>query len=349
MMAWYNTIGKDADTVISSRIRLARNINGYPFASKLDASGANEIIEKVSVPLEHAGFRKINFSNLSPVMATSYVERHYVSPDFATKDSPHALLLQETGGLAVMVCEEDHLRIQSILPGLALDEAYRNASRVEKRLDEEFDFAYSERLGYLTHCPTNLGTGMRASVMMFLPALTKGGYMNSLASQLSKIGLTVRGLFGEGSGSAGCMYQISNQITLGITEEESLKKLSDAITQITDSERKARKAISGESLERLTDEILRSEGILKYAYRMSSSEFIKRFSEVRFGIALGIVTDISYEQLGTLLVEAMPATLTLSSENTPKNEATRDRLRAQKIQSVLNAHQTASQPSEETE
>ena len=346
MTTWYHSIGRDADTVISSRVRLARNINGYPFDSRLDASGANEIIEKVSAPLEQAGFRKINFSTLSPVMATSYVERHYVSPEFATKDSPHALLLQESGGLAVMVCEEDHLRIQSILPGLALEEAYQNASRVEKRLDEEFDFSYSQQLGYLTHCPTNLGTGMRASVMMFLPALTKGGYMNSLATQLSKLGLTVRGLFGEGSGSAGCIYQISNQITLGITEEESLKKLSEAIAKITESERKARKAITGEALERLTDTVLRAEGILKYAYRMTSAEFIKLMAEVRFGIALGVIHDVTYEQLGTLLVEAMPATLTLSSEATPKNEAARDRLRAQKIQSILHAS-TASGPSSE--
>lgn len=336
-MAWYNTIGQSSDTVISSRVRLARNISGYPFASKLDAAGANEIIEKVSGTLESAGFRKIGFGDISPVMATSYVERHYVSPEFATKDSPHALLLQEAAGLAVMVCEEDHLRIQSILPGLALDEAYKNASRVEKRLDEDFDFAYSEQLGYLTHCPTNLGTGMRASVMMFLPALSMGGYMDSLAAQLSKIGLTVRGIFGEGSGAAGSMYQISNQITLGITEEETLKKLEDAISQISESERKARNAISGENLERLTDRILRAEGILKYAWRMSSQEFMKLFSDVRFGIALGIVKDISYEQLGTLLVEAMPATLTLNSENTPKTESARDRLRAQKIQSTLSA------------
>ena len=336
-MAWYNTIGQSSDTVISSRVRLARNISGYPFASKLDAAGANEIIEKVSGTLESAGFRKIGFNDISPVMATSYVERHYVSPEFATKDSPHALLLQEAAGLAVMVCEEDHLRIQSILPGLALDEAYKNASRVEKRLDEDFDFAYSEQLGYLTHCPTNLGTGMRASVMMFLPALSMGGYMDSLAAQVSKIGLTVRGLFGEGSGAAGSMYQISNQITLGITEEETLKKLEDAISQISESERKARNAISGENLERLTDRILRAEGILKYAWRMSSQEFMKLFSDVRFGIALGIVKDISYEQLGTLLVEAMPATLTLNSENTPKTESARDRLRAQKIQSTLSA------------
>lgn len=335
-MAWYNTIGQATDTVISSRVRLARNINGYPFVSRLDANGANEIIEKVTTPLEASGFRKINFADLSPIMATSYVERHYVSPEFATKETPHALFLMEQQGIAVMVCEEDHLRIQSILPGLGLEEAYKNASNTEKRLDEDFDFSYSEQLGYLTHCPTNLGTGMRASVMMFLPALTRAGYMNSLANQLSKLGLTVRGLFGEGSGSAGYMYQISNQITLGITEEETLKKMNDAIRQISESEQKARKAITGDALDRLTDHILRSEGVLKYAYMISSSEFIKLFAEVRFGIALGIVSDVTYEQLGTLLVEAMPATLTLSSENTPKGESARDKLRAQKIRAILN-------------
>ena len=178
---------------------------------------------------------------------------------------------------------------------------------------------------------------MRASVMMFLPALSMGGYMDSLAAQLSKIGLTVRGIFGEGSGAAGSMYQISNQITLGITEEETLKKLKDAVSQISESERKARNSLSGENLERLTDRILRAEGILKYAWRMSSQEFMKLFSDVRFGIALGIVKDVSYEQLGTLLVETMPATLTLASENTPKTESARDRLRAQKIQSTLSA------------
>lgn len=338
-MAWYNTLGKSSDTVISTRVRLARNINGYPFDSRLDAAGANEIIEKVGVPLEASGFRKINFADLSPVMATSYVERHYVSPEFANKETPHALFLQEPSGIAVMVCEEDHLRIQSILPGLALEEAYKNASRTEKRLDEDFDFAYSEKLGYLTHCPTNLGTGMRASVMMFLPALSRAGYMDALANQLAKIGLTVRGLFGEGSGAAGYMYQISNQITLGVTEEETLRQLGEAINQIIESEQKARRSITGERLDHLTDRILRSEGALKYAYMMSSAEFIKLFADVRFGISLGIVTDISYEQLGTLLVEVMPATLTLGVETSPKNEMARDKLRAQKIHSILQPKQ----------
>lgn len=335
-MAWYHTTGNACETVISSRVRLARNLAGYPFISRLDHAKANEILEKVSAPLEASGFKKIDFSDLSPIMATSYVERHYVSPEFATKSTPHALFLQEAGGIAVMVCEEDHLRIQSILSGLALEDAYKNALRVEKRLDEDFDFAYSEQLGYLTHCPTNLGTGMRASVMMFLPALTRGGYMDSLATQLSKIGLTVRGLFGEGSGSAGCMYQISNQITLGITEEETLKKLGEAVRQINESELKARNQITGDALDRLTDRIKRAEGTLKYAYMLSSSEFIRLFADIRLGISLGIVDSITYEQLGTLLVETMPATLTLSTEAPPKTEASRDKLRAQKVQSVLN-------------
>lgn len=334
-MAWYHTAGRDADTVISTRVRLARNINGYPFASRLSASDANEIIEKVTAPLEASGFRRINFADLSPIEATSYVERHYVSPEFAAKETPHTLFLMEQPGIAVMVCEEDHLRIQSILPGLALEEAYRHAQNTEMRLDEDFEFAYSDRLGYLTHCPTNLGTGMRASVMMFLPALTKGGYMSSLASQLSKLGLTVRGLFGEGSGAAGCMYQISNQVTLGVTEEETLRKLGDAVRQISESEKKARSNVSGESLERLTDKILRSEGTLKYAHLLSSGEFVQLFSDVRLGIALGIVTDVTYEQLGVLLAETMPATLTLGAESAPKSESARDRLRAQRVKKEL--------------
>ena len=336
-MAWYNTRGPLSDTVISSRVRLARNITGYPFPSRLDANNANEIIEKIATPLEGAGFRRINFSDISPIMATSYVERHYVSPEFATMETPHTLLLQESGGIAIMLCEEDHLRIQSILSGLSLEECYKNASAIEKKLDADFDFAYSDTLGYLTHCPTNLGTGMRASVMMFLPALSRGGYIPSLAAQLAKLGLAMRGLFGEGSGGAGCMYQISNQITLGVSENEILSKLTEAVKQISDSEMQARQNINEDALDRLTDRVARSVGILKHAYMIGTEEFIKLFCDVRLGISKGLVEGIGYEQLGTLLVEVMPATLTLSSESTPKGEAARDKLRAARIKAVLDA------------
>ncbi|MBQ9131366.1 MAG: ATP--guanido phosphotransferase [Clostridia bacterium] len=334
-MAWYNSNGKSPDTVISSRIRLARNLNGYPFPSILEASASNEIIEKVNAVLDPKGFRKINFSDLSPLMATSYVERHYVSPAFANKETPHALMLQEQSGTAVMICEEDHLRIQCILPGLSLNEAYQKACETERALDQEMDFSYDATLGYMTQCPTNLGTGLRVSVMMFLPALSETGSMDALAVQLSKIGLTIRGIFGEGSGSVGCMYQISNQVSLGVTEQEILQGMEEAVQQISERERKARKSNDGDVLDRLTDRILRSAGILRSAYMMSASEYVRLFADVRLGISMGLIRDISYEQLGNLLIEVMPATLTLSSENTPRTENARDKLRAQKIQSVL--------------
>lgn len=334
-MLWYEQTGKQPETVISTRVRIARNINGYPFEGKLTETAAKELIEKVSLPLEQSGFEKVTFEDVSPLVSSSYVEKHLISPEFASKKTPHALFLQETSGLAVMVCEEDHLRIQCILPGLAVEECYRNAQKAEKRLDEEFDLSYSDSLGYLTHCPTNLGTGLRISVMMFLPALTMGGYMNSLANQLSKVGLTVRGLFGEGSGSAGNLYQISNQVTLGITEESTIAKINDAVKQITESEEKARKSITGESAERLTDRIRRSLGTLLYAYRLSSSEMMKLLSDVRLGISLGKVKEVTYGQINRLLAEGMPATLTLSAKKQPKTDAERDVLRAETVQKIL--------------
>ena len=334
-MAWYEIKGNDGDVVFSSRVRLARNLTGYRFDEGLSEKDAKEIIDKIGAALGN-GYKRTDFADVTPTLAGAMVEQHRISREFAAKKTPHALFEDDNKSVGVMACEEDHIRLQCILPGLALRDAYRFACEADDKLDAGLDIAYDDRLGYLTHCPTNLGTGMRASVMMFLPALTAGGYMGSLAAQLSKIGLTVRGLFGEGSGAAGCMYQISNQIPLGITEEEILKKLGDAVSQVSDSERKLRGEISGENLEQLTDKIRRSEGILRYAYRMSTSEFFKLFADVRFGIALGVVTDITYEQLGTLLVELMPATLTLACENAPKNEASRDRCRCQKIQSILN-------------
>lgn len=334
-MAWYNENGKMTDTVVSTRVRLARNLVGYPFPSALQSTSANELIEKVSSPLEEIGFRKINFSDISAIMATSYVERHYVSPSFASIEGPHALFLQEKPDLSVMVCEEDHLRIQSILPGFDPESAYQKALETEQRLDREFDFAFDEELGYLTHCPTNLGTGMRVSVMMFLPALSAASCIGSLSIQLAKLGLTLRGSFGEGSGSFGGLYQISNRRTLGYTEEELIRSLSEAVIQISERERRARKSVRGEALEKLTDRIKRSEGTLRYAYLLSGKELIRLLSDLRLGISLGIVQGIRQEQLTSLLVEGMPATLTLSSENTPRNESSREKLRAQKVQSVL--------------
>jgi len=336
-MTWYNNTGKEHETVLSSRVRFARNLSEYPFGSRLSSEKADEIINKVAPILENGGFEKIDFTKLSRTEALSYVEKHYVSREFAEKSTPHALMLNEPCGYAVMLCEEDHLRMQCILPGLALDEAYSSLCKLDDLIDESFNVAYDEELGYLTHCPTNLGTGMRASVMMFLPALTMAGRINGLANQLSKIGLTMRGLYGEGTAAQGSIYQISNQITLGITEEDSIKKLEDVVKQLTESEMTLRKQITEEKNPELVDRICRAEGTLRHAFMLSSSEFIALFSDVRLGISVGIIKDIDYKTLGSLFIEVMPATLILSEENAPKNRKERDILRAKRIRSRLNS------------
>ena len=334
-MAWYNKNGNQSDTVLSTRIRFARNLAGYPFGNRLSSEKASEIVEKVGALLVENGFQKIDFSALSSHEALSLVEKHYASREFAEKKAPHALMLNEPCGYAVMVGEEDHLRLQCILPGLALDEAYTALCRLDDLADESFDIAYDENLGYLTHCPTNLGTGMRASVMMFLPALTMAGRIGPLANQLAKIGLTIRGLYGEGTAAEGSLYQISNQITLGATEESTLKKLSDIIKQIKESELSLRKLINEDKNPELVDRICRAEGTLRHAFMLSSREFISLYSDVRLGISLGFIKGIDLCTLDNLFVSVMPATLILSAETTPKTEKARDILRASRIKETL--------------
>lgn len=334
-MAWYNTSGKENGTVLSSRIRFARNIEGYPFEAHLDDAKANDLVNKVGDLLSQNGFDKIDFSKISRNEAASYVEKHYVSREFAEKKAPRALMLNEACGLAVMVGEEDHLRIQCILPGLALEEAFKTACSVDDLIDNHFPIAYNDELGYLTHCPTNLGTAMRASVMMFLPAITMAGKIDELSNRLSKIGLTMRGLFGEGTDAQGSLYQISNQITLGITEEDTLKKLSDMVKQIIDNEQELRNLITPEKNPQIVDRVCRAEGVLRHAYLLSSSEFLSYYSDVRLGVVTGLISNIGLTTLDKLLVEMMPATLSLEEKKAPVGERERDLLRAKRVKEAL--------------
>lgn len=333
-MAWYQVKGNECDTVLSSRVRFARNLSGYRFDDALRPEEAKEIIAKVGDALGEE-FTKVDFDDCPALTAASLVEQHLVSRDFTEKKGPHALFRNDAKSVYVMTPEEDHIRLQCILPGLALDDAYRFACVYDDRLDEALPLAYDEKLGYLTHCPTNLGTGMRASVMLFLPALTRGGYIPSLAHQLSKVGLTMRGIYGEGSASHGCLYQVSNQITLGLSEEDILHKLSDFVQSIIEKERKLRDEPKGEEAELLTDRICRAEGTLRYATRISSEEFFSLYADLKLGIAKGIITSISDEALNALLINVMPATLTLASPDAPKNGAERDRARAALIKKAL--------------
>ncbi|MBQ8716452.1 MAG: ATP--guanido phosphotransferase [Clostridia bacterium] len=333
-MAWYQVKGNDSDTVFSSRIRFARNLTGYRFEAGLSTKDAEEIISRIEGALGDE-YIKTDMCGLSALQAQSLVEQHLISRDFASKKTPHALFRNDNKSLSVMALEEDHIRLQCILPGLALRDAYRFACECDDKLDRSLELAYDEALGYLTHCPTNLGTGMRASVMLFLPALKAANMIASLAHQLSKIGLTMRGLYGEGSEPHGCLYQVSNQVTLGASEEDILHKLEEAVQSIIEKERKLRQQLSGEAAERRADRIHRAEGILRYASMLSSEEFFSLYTDLKLGIALGIIDSISDETLNTLLINVLPATLTQNAPSAPKNGAERDRQRATFIKQAL--------------
>lgn len=328
-MAWYEVKGNETDVVFSSRIRFARNLSGYAFGAHLSEKSAREIIDRTEAALGKESFSRTDMEKKSPTEAAALVESHLISRDFAAAKGPRALFTDDNRSLSLMVCEEDHIRLQCILPGLSLRDAFRFATECDDVLDATLPIAFDSRWGYLTHCPTNLGTGMRASVMLFLPALSEAGMISSLAHRLSKIGLTMRGIYGEGSKSHGALYQVSNQVTLGATEEEILNKLENAVQSIIESERRLRREVKGEAAERRRDRIHRAEGTARFATLISSSEFFRLFADLKLGVALGEITSITDGALNALLVHTQPATLTASCEGeAPRTEVERDRLRA---------------------
>lgn len=334
-MAWYQIKGNNGDTVISSRIRFARNLQGFPFADALTKDAAADIISRIEGAIDGLDFVKTDMNALTPTAAKALAEQHFISPDFAIATHPRALFRAEGKSLSLMALEEDHIRLQCILPGLALYDAYRFVCECDDLLDEKLPLAFDEELGYLTRCPTNLGTGMRASVMLFLPALTDAGYIPSLAEQLAKMGLTIRGTFGEGSAAHGALYQISNQVTLGLSEEDILHKLTETVENLIRKERHLREALTGEAALAREDRIARAEGTLRYARRLSSEELFSLYRDLKLGISLGIITSISAEALNALLIAAMPAMLTEHSGEHPKTPAERDALRAKFIKQAL--------------
>lgn len=336
MLNWYETSGKNADVVLSTRVRFARNLEGYPFEPRLTKEKATEIIEKAkSVFTPELGYTFTDFDKLLPIEKSALAEKYTVSPEFAKKSTPRALLSNDGEGTYIMVCEEDHLRIQALTPGLDIEGAYKAAEKAESLADSVLDIAFSERLGYLTHCPTNLGTGMRVSVMMFLPALTMNSQMRALSRRLQQIGLTVRGVNGEGSVADGAIYQISNQITLGASEEEIIEKLTAVTEQIIESERNLRKKMSETDGERIRDITRRSLGTALYAERIDSKELMTLYANIRLGVAMGCITETDFATLDKLRIETQRANLVKSCALDPNDESARDRVRAKIVRQTL--------------
>lgn len=331
-MAWYNEKGNNDDIVLSTRVRFARNLADYPFTGRLSASGAAEITEKVKNALPEYG--AVNFSSLTATAARSYVERHYVSPLFTDKRLPRTLLSGENERVQIMLCEEDHIRIQSIVAGFDPNAAFNEACKADDAICSRLKIAFDPKLGYLTHCPTNLGNAMRVSAMVFLPALTMLGKTDGIMPGLNKLGMTIRGVYGEGSRAEGNIYQISNSSSLGISESDIIANFTNVIERVCTLEKEARKVITDRELDRLTDKVCRSLGILRSAYMLTSDELNTRISDVRLGASLGLIDPIESSKLTELFIASQPATLAMSGEGLEDDNA-RDKARAKLVRAAL--------------
>ncbi|MBR6360338.1 MAG: protein arginine kinase [Clostridia bacterium] len=334
MNKWYAEKGSQSETVISTRIRLARNIDDFVFPCRLDTEGknkVNELVKKAVFETCGDGFSYISMKDLSHLQAVSLAERHIISPEFTSCAEGTGLIISDDESVSIMICEEDHIRLQVMKSGLALDEAYKIADEADNALDEKLSYAFDERIGYMTSDPTNLGTAMRASVFLHLPALTACGQINAIANTVSKLGLSIGGAYGSRKKPAGDIYQISNRITLGITEETAVANLKSIVLQLINQERSAaEREIKNPALE---DKIYRSLGVLENARMLGSDEIMELISYVRFGASAGLL-DIPVERINALITDMQPATIAVSDEEA-STVAKRDARRAELVRQAL--------------
>lgn len=334
MSYWYNNTAPDGDIAVSTRIRLARNINGYPFPAKMSAAQrkeVNEIIKNAISDIKLPGINALNFIDMSDVPDNerySMLERHIASREFVLNSDNKAIILSDDETVSIMIGEEDHIRIQVILPGLQLEKAYEIANSIDDAFCKKLDLAFDNTLGFITECPTNLGTGLRASVMLHLPVSEGNGDILSITKSVNKIGFTVRGMYGEGSGASGSLYQISNQITLGISEKNAIDNLKVISQQLIDKERKLQEGLNSVQTE---DLCMRALGTLKYARVLSSNELITLISRVKLGINRGFISD-DINPI-KILIEGQP--YMLMKKYGSMTESERDAFRAEMVRNSL--------------
>lgn len=332
----YTDIANESDIVVSTRVRLARNLNDIPFSSRMNTQMREELKARVKNAVTKSEFpfsQKLKFIDMKdvPELETkAMVERHIISPEFAAKTLGRAIVISEDESISIMVGEEDHIRIQVILPGLQLQKAYEVAEKLDNFLNESLNFAYDEQLGFLTECPTNLGTGIRASVMMHLPLSESTGQLRNLSETVSKVGFTIRGLYGEGSKASASLYQISNQITLGISEENAIKNLQAITLQIIEKERSASEKLNTVSIE---DKVYRALGTLQNCRILESKEMTNLISLIKLGVRMGILSK-EYNPI-KIFVECQPNML--MKKYGILNPDERDIVRAKHIREYFNS------------
>lgn len=330
------------DIVMSTRIRLARNMKNLPFQLLITDVQAEAVIRQMEEVLKHKppefviNPELVRIDSLSPLEKKVLVEKHLISPFLADEARKGAVLLSENEEVSIMLNEEDHIRIQIFLPGFQLSKGWEHATRVDDWIEASVDYAFDDKRGYLTSCPTNTGSAIRASVMLHLPALVMTNQINRILGAVNQVGLVVRGVYGEGSEAQGNLFQISNQITLGLAEEEIIDNLQGVVQQIIDHERSAREMLKQSMPLQLADRIYRSFGLLRYARSMDTKEATARLSDILLGVDLGLIEGIPQEDLNELWVMIQPGYVqtyfseSLSSEQRDEKRATLIREHLQK-------------------
>jgi protein arginine kinase len=310
---WLRGTGPESDIVISSRIRLARNVSEFPFPSRTQESTKREIAGFLKDHIEQtpvgSGLKYINIEETTPLDRKFLVERQLVSREHSEGSGARGACVSPKETVSLMINEEDHLRMQVLRSGYALDDAWQEINQIDDDIEERVSFAFNDKFGYLTACPTNVGTGMRVSVMLHLPALVITKEIQKVFQAMHKMSLAVRGLYGEGSQALGDFYQISNQVTLGRSEEQIIQNVKRVIPDILGYERRARLALVKEDRQRLHDQVSRALGVLNSARQISSEETMEKLSSLRMGINLGLVDNIEMSTVNELFMHTQPAHL----------------------------------------
>ncbi|MFO7897551.1 MAG: protein arginine kinase [Planctomycetota bacterium] len=310
---WLRGSGSDADIVVACRIRLARNVSDVPFVSRCTPEQRAELARTLSEKVIDAGIGEggqyLSLEDLPEIDRLFLVERHLISKEHAESDGPRGVAFDVRETVSVMVNEEDHLRIQAFKSGFHIEDTWAGIDQLDNRISDRVEYAFSDQLGYLAACPTNVGTGMRASVMLHLPALGITKQIEQVVHAVQKMGLTVRGLYGEGTQASGALYQVSNQMTLGKSEVEIVENLASTVPTIVTMERKARQALMEQQRERLEDKVWRAFGVLRSARAISSDETIDHLSQMRLGVNLGLLDKLDMGTINQLFILTLPAHL----------------------------------------
>ena len=311
MANWYLQNGKESDVVVSSRVRLSRNLNDFNFLNRCSKEKQEEILEKIKeiVPSLGYGLKFLKLDDLDEITILSLVEKHLISPEFAVKNkNAKAIIINDEENICIMLNEDDHIKMQVFSAGQELENIMNLVVELDEKLGEMVEYAYNKNFGYLTASPVDIGTGMKASVIVHLPALTLTGNLSKVLRIVNNLGMSIKGVYGEGSQNYGDLYQISNNQTIGITEKEIIANVKNITEKIIEQERTARKYLCKNEIE-LRDMVYRAFGVLTYASKLGTEECRKLLSEVKMGVDLGILNEIDDGKVRKLELYTNPGNL----------------------------------------